>query len=73
MGSVQGPEKVKDTCMKTMPVEMMDRGFTVQLNCQFIFPKGTVCFNNRKPLIKGTLIYWEWHCRDLSLSQGNFK
>jgi hypothetical protein len=29
MGDVQGPEKVKDTCVKTMHVGMMDRGFTV--------------------------------------------
>jgi hypothetical protein len=29
MGDVQGPEKVKDTCMKTIHVETMDRGFAV--------------------------------------------
>jgi len=29
MGDVQGPEKVNDTCMKTMHVRMMDRGFSV--------------------------------------------
>jgi hypothetical protein len=30
MGAVQGPDKVDDTCMKTMHAVMMDRGFTVQ-------------------------------------------
>jgi hypothetical protein len=29
MGDVQRPEKVNDTCMKTMHAGMMDRGFTV--------------------------------------------
>jgi hypothetical protein len=29
MGDVQGPEKVNDSCMKTMHARMMDRGFTV--------------------------------------------
>jgi hypothetical protein len=29
MGSVQEPEKVNDTYMKTMHVRTMDRGFTV--------------------------------------------
>jgi hypothetical protein len=29
MGDVQGPEKVNDTCVKTMHAGMMDRGFTV--------------------------------------------
>jgi hypothetical protein len=29
MGDAQGPEKVNDTCMKTMHVGTVDRGFTV--------------------------------------------
>jgi len=29
MGDVQGPEKVNNTCVKTMHVGMMGRGFTV--------------------------------------------
>jgi hypothetical protein len=29
MGDVQGPEIVNDTCVKTVHVEMIDRGFTV--------------------------------------------
>jgi hypothetical protein len=32
MGYVQGSEKVKDTCVKTMHVGMMARGFTA-LGC----------------------------------------
>jgi len=31
MGDVQGPEKVNDTCMKTMHAGTMDRGFTLYL------------------------------------------
>jgi hypothetical protein len=31
MDDVQGPEKVNNTCMKTMHKGMMDRGFTVPL------------------------------------------
>jgi hypothetical protein len=29
MGSVQGPENMNDTCMKTTPVGIMGKGFTV--------------------------------------------
>jgi hypothetical protein len=29
MGDVQEPQKVNDTCMKTMQAGMMDRSFTV--------------------------------------------
>jgi len=29
MGNIQGPQKVNDTCVNTMNVETMDRGFTV--------------------------------------------
>jgi hypothetical protein len=29
MGDVQGPEKMNDTCRKTMHSGMMDRGFSV--------------------------------------------
>jgi hypothetical protein len=29
MGSVQGPENMNDTCMKTIPVGIMGEGFTV--------------------------------------------
>lgn len=29
MGNVQGPEKVNYSCVKTMHVGMIDRGFTV--------------------------------------------
>jgi hypothetical protein len=29
MGNVHGPEKVNDTCVKTVRVGAMDRGFTV--------------------------------------------
>jgi hypothetical protein len=32
MGDVQGPEKVNDTCMKTMHAGTMDRGFTVYMS-----------------------------------------
>jgi hypothetical protein len=29
MGELQGPEKVNNTCMKTMLAGIMDKGFTV--------------------------------------------
>jgi hypothetical protein len=29
IGNIQGPEKVKDTCVKTVHANTMDRGFTV--------------------------------------------
>jgi hypothetical protein len=29
MGDLQGPEKVNNTCMKTVNAGIMDRGFTV--------------------------------------------
>jgi hypothetical protein len=29
VGDVQGPEKVNDTCMKTLHAGMLDSGFTV--------------------------------------------
>jgi hypothetical protein len=32
MGDVQGPEKVNDTCVKTMHAGTMDRGFTLLLS-----------------------------------------
>jgi hypothetical protein len=31
MGHVHGPEKVNDTCMKTMYAETMDRDFTIYI------------------------------------------
>jgi hypothetical protein len=31
MGNVQGPEKVNDTCVKTVHVRTIDRGSTVNL------------------------------------------
>jgi hypothetical protein len=34
MGNVQGPEKVNDSCVKTVHAEMIYRGFTVY----FIWP-----------------------------------
>jgi hypothetical protein len=30
MGNVQGPEKMNNTCMKTMHAGMMDSGFTIR-------------------------------------------
>jgi Tfp pilus assembly protein PilX len=37
MCDVQGPEKVNDTCMKTMHVGTMDRGFTLYLYLFIIY------------------------------------
>jgi hypothetical protein len=37
---VQGPEKVNDTCMKTMYAGMMDRGFTVYSSGKATFSSG---------------------------------
>jgi hypothetical protein len=37
MGDVQGPEKVNDTCVKTLHVGTMDRGFIVLLTLRSSF------------------------------------
>jgi hypothetical protein len=39
MGDVQGPEKVNDTCVETMHLGMIDRGFTVALLTSSVFEK----------------------------------
>lgn len=44
IGDVPGPEKENDTCVKTLPVGTMDRGFTIHIVfnlCWGYVPKNT--------------------------------
>jgi hypothetical protein len=47
MGNVQGPEKVNDTCLKTMHVGTMDRGFTVLI---LIITTAVLCLYHERVL-----------------------
>jgi hypothetical protein len=58
MGDVQEPEKVKNTCVKTMHVGTMDRGFNV-----FMSVLVTVIVNTKKTGLQCTQFYF---CEDIN-------
>jgi hypothetical protein len=60
VGDVQGPEKVNDTCMKTLHAGMLDSGFTVLINMPYFLIVSHLCCFTIVAYLLITGCWYQW-------------